>query len=69
MGRENRADALDNVSPIGLEGVCRIIEAMLEKNSHEGIGKPIDEELERRVIDDATALHKSAPKHAVVSFV
>ena len=69
VGAEDRADAVDDGLPVGLERVCRVIQSVLEHHPHEGVGQTIHEQLERRVVDRAAALHKPASEYAVVSFV
>ncbi len=69
MRREDGADAVDDFFAVGFEGVGRVVQAVTEKESHEGVGQTVHEELDRRIVDSAAALHEAAAEDAVVAFV
>lgn len=69
MRRENGADAIDDFFAVGFEGVRRVVEAVAEEEAHKGVGHAVHEELDRRVIDGAAALHETAAENAVITFV
>ncbi len=69
MRGKNWADAVDDFFAVGFEGIGRVVQAVAEKQAHEGVGQTVHEELDRRVVDGAAALHEAAAEDAVVAFV
>jgi hypothetical protein len=67
--RQDRPDAVDDFFAVGFEGVGRVVESVAEEETHEGVGQAVHEELDRRIVDGAAALHETAAEDAVVAFV
>jgi len=69
VGRQDRADAVDDLFAVSFEGVGGVVEAVAEEEAHEGVGQAVHEEFDRRVVDGAASLHEAAAEDAVVAFV
>ena len=69
MGGDQRLAAVDGGLAVGLECVGRIIEAMPEQQPDEAVEDPVQNQLVRRVIDDATTFEKAATEHRVRTLV
>jgi hypothetical protein len=67
--RQDRLDAVDDFFAVGFEGVGRVVESVAEEEAHKGVGQPVHEELDRRIVDGAASLHEAAAEDAVVAFV
>ena len=69
MRRENGAYAIDHGFAVGLEGVGRVVETVVEEDSHERIGQAVYKELHGWVINHSTALHEAASEDTIVALV
>ena len=67
--RENGAYAIDHGFAVGFEGIRRIVEAVVEENPHERIGKAVYKEFDRWIVDDPAALHEAAAEDAIIALV
>ncbi len=69
MRREDRPNSVDQFLPVGFEGISRVVQTMAKKEAHEEICKTINEKLDPRVVDHATAALEAAAENAVVALV
>ena len=67
--RENGAYAIDHGFAVGLEGVSRVVEAMIEEDSHERIGQAVYKEFDRWIVDNSAALHEAAAEDTIIALV
>ena len=67
--REDRAYAIDDGFAIGLEGIRRIVEAVVEEDSHERICQAVYKEFDRWIVDNPAALHEAASEDAIIALV
>ena len=66
---EDGSNAIDDFFAVGFEGVGGVVEAVSEKETHEGVGQTVHEEFNRRIVDGAAAAHEAAAEDAIVAFV
>src|SRR5687768_10801438 len=68
MRRKERAATIDDGLAIGFKSIGRVVESNVKEQAQKTIGQTVNPELHRRIIDNAAALDKAAPKDAVITF-
>ena len=66
---KDRPHAVNDGLPVGLEGIGRVVEPVVEKDTHEGVRQAVHDEFYGRVINRLPPFDKPASKNAVVSLV
>ena len=67
--REDRAYAIDHSFAVGLEGVRRIVKAVVEEDPHKRICQAVYKEFDRWIVDDPAALHEAAAEDTIIALV
>ena len=63
--REQRINRLDHLTPVGLEGIRRVVVTVQEDRPDEEVGEAVDEELQPRVVAGPPARHEARAERAV----
>ena len=67
MAREEWLGALDHLTPIGLEGIRRVVAAVAEEQPDAPVDDPVGDEFERGVALERGARHEARAKDALVA--
>src|SRR5215470_9537375 len=69
MWRNQRTAAINYSFAVRLESVCGVVQSDAEKYLQEKIGHSIQNQFHPRIIDHASAFHKTAAKNTFVAFI